>query len=139
MCQDKTYFYVVPPEKALTIENLFVHLKLTFDAGIASGNRKLEYIGIGNELPLFVEDDPTFFRKIDFNLSADANRKIDVKIDLSHLLNKENAGYRDYFGDIPDNLTYVIIKTAAGNRGVSNVGTINLCKIDAQYTTEGIR
>lgn len=140
MCQDKIYFYPVPPDRSLTIENLFVHLKFTFDAGVSAPNRTLEYIGIGNELPLFIQNDPSRFRKVDLNVAADGNRKIDVKLDLSHLLEKSHVGYRELFDDgIATDLTYVIIKFNGANRGVGNTGTINLCKIDTQYTTEGIR
>lgn len=139
-CQDKHYIYVVPPEKALTIENLVVHLKFTFDAGVAAPNRVLQYIGIGSDYPLFIESDPVYFRKIDLNLAADVNRKIDTTIDLSHLLKKTNVNFRSLFGTFTSNdYTYVILKFADANRGVSNVGTINLCRIDAQFTTEGIR
>lgn len=139
-CQDKHYIYIVPPEKALTIENLVMHLKFTFDAGVTAPDRVLQWVGIGSDYPLFITSDPVYFRKIDLNLAADANRKIDTMLDLSHLLKKTNVNFRSLFGTFTSNdYTYVILKFAEANRGVSNVGTINLCRIDAQFTTEGIR
>lgn len=139
-CQDKQYIYISPPEKALTIENLVIHLKFTFDAGVAAPDRVLSSVGIGSDYPLFITSDPVYYRKIDINQAADGSRKIDVTLDLSHLLKKTNVNFRTLFGTfITNDFTYVVLKFADNNRGVSNVGTIDLCRIDAQFTTEGIR
>lgn len=138
-CQDRTYFYITPPEDAISIESLIIHLKMTFDAGIASGDRVLKSLGIGSSFPLFIASNPAYFKELAVNQSADANRKIDVKIDLSTLLKKDNVRYRGIFGNfVTDDYTYVIIKTADNNRGVTTVATIDLCRVDAQYTTKGI-
>ena len=141
LCRDKAYFYLVAPKNAQTIENMYLHLKITFDAGVPIGDRVIKYIGIGNEFPLFIQDDPSgYFNKLDLNLAADAvTRKIDLKLNLTPLLNKENAGWRDRFNTDGDNLTYIIIKTADANRDVSTVASVELCKVDALYTTTGIR
>lgn len=139
-CQDKKYIYISPPEKALTIENLHMHLIFTFDAAITVPNQVLQYVGIGSDYPLFITSDPVYFRKIDVNQAADGSRKINIMLDLSHLLKKTNVNFRSLFGTFATNdFTYVILKFGDGNRSVSNVGTINLCRIDAQFTTEGIR
>lgn len=139
-CQDKRYIYIVPPEKALTIENMMLHLKFTFDAGVSAPNRVLQYVGIGSNYPTSIVADPSYFRKIDLNLAADVNRKIDLLLDVSSLLKKANINYRPYFGTfVSTDYTYLILKFADANRGVSNVGTIDLCRIDSQFTTEGIR
>ena len=139
-CRDKALLYLVPPQDALTIENMFCHLKLTFDAGVAVGNRIVEYIGIANEVPLFIEDDPAYLRKIDLNQAADVNRKVDIKLDLTSLLNKNNANYREYFETpVTDDYTYVIIKLSGNLRDTSTVGTIDLWKLDGLFTSKGIR
>jgi len=138
-CRDKFYVYPVPPEDALSIENLFIHLKFTFDASVASGSRIVEWIGIGSEFPTFITDEPDYFRKIDLNVAADANRKVDIKLDLTTILNKDNVRYREYFETpVTTDYTYVIIKLSENLRDTSLVGTAQLCKLDALYTTKGI-
>ena len=140
LCRDKAYFYLVAPKNAQTIENMYMHLKVTFDAAVPIGNRVITYIGIGNEFPLNITDEPSgYFNKLDLNLAADAvTRKIDLRLNLTPLLKKENAGWRDRFNADTD-LTYIIIKTADANRDVSTVASVELCKVDALYTTTGIR
>lgn len=140
LCRDKAYFYLVAPKNAQTIENMYLHLKMTFDAGVPSANRVLQYIGVGNEYPFFIESDPSgYFNKLDLNLAADAvTRKIDLRLNITPLLKKENAGWRDRF-NAEDNLTYIIIKTADANRDINTVASVELCKVDALYTTTGIR
>lgn len=140
LCRDKAYFYLVAPKNAQTIENMYLHLKMTFDAGVASPARVLQYIGVGNEFPASIELEPSgYFNKLDLNLAADpVTRKIDLRLNITPLLKKENAGWRDRFNAEPD-LTYIIIKTADANRDVSTVASVELCKVDALYTTTGIR
>lgn len=139
-CRDKAYLYLVPPQDALTIENMFVHFKFTFDAGVASGDRKIEYIGIANEVPLLIQANPSYLRKIDLNQSADVNRKLDIKLDLSSLLKKDNVRYREYFETpVTTDYTYVIIKLAEALRDTGTVGTIDLWKMDGLFTSKGIR
>lgn len=140
MCQDKAFLYLVPPQDALTIENMFCHLRFTFDAGISAPNRVVKYIGIANEVPLFINDDPSYLRKIDLNVAADGNRKVDIKLDLTSLLKKDNVRYREYFETpVTEDYTYVIIKLSDGCRDILNVGTIDLWKLDGLYTSKGIR
>lgn len=139
-CQDKALLYIVPPAQALTIENLFCHFKLTFDTGVAVADRVVEYIGVCNEIPLLVTGEPSYLRKHDLDIAADGNRQVDIKIDLSALLNRDHANYREYFDDpTTDDFTYCVVKLADGCRGNNNVGTVNIWKLDALYTTTGIR
>ena len=139
LCQDKAYFYLVAPKKAQTIENMYLHLRITFDAAIAVGDRKIQYIGIGDEYPFFIDQEPSgYFNKLDLNLAADASRKINLRLNLTPLLKKDNAGWRDRF-NAESGLTYVIIKTPDGNRGITSVATVEICKVDALYTTTGIQ
>ena len=139
-CQDKAILYIVPPAQALTIENLFCHFNLTFDVGVAAADRVVQYIGVCNEIPILVNGEPSYLRKYDINQAADVNRQVDIKVDLSALLNRDHANYREYFDDpTTDDFTYCIIKLADGCRGNNNVGTVNIWKLDALYTTTGIR
>lgn len=141
-CGGKILLYVMPPEKALTIENLYVHFKATFDSGISSGQRIVKSISIVDKRPFFYDSnsDVNYMRTLDLNISADANRKVDIKVDLSHLLKKDNVGFREYFADSDmPNLTYVMIEPDDALIGNNNIGRIDLWKIDAQFTTQGIR
>lgn len=138
-CQDKALLYIVPPAQALTIENLFCHFKFTFDSGVAVADRVIDYIGVCNDIPA-INADASYIQKYDLNQAADVNRQLDIKIDLSALLNRDHANYREYFDSpISDDFTYCIIKLGNGCRGNNSVGTVNLWKLDALYTTTGIR
>lgn len=139
ICSTKHLLYIVPPENALTIENLFCHLKLTFDVAIASGDRILEYIGVSDVYPEVVFAEPNRLVKFQLDQAADGNREIDLKIDLTPLLKKTNVAYREYFGDDPGGATYVMLKFPDALLNETNVGTFNIWKLDAQFTTEGIR
>lgn len=139
-CQDKAFMYLVPPKDALSIENLYCHFKLTFDAGIPSGDRILEYIGICNEIPISPSIEPSYLRKIDINQAANASREVEIRIDLSSLLKKDNARYREYFETpVTADFTYVIIKLSGNVRGIVTVGTTNIWKLDGLFTTKAIR
>ena len=80
-----------------------------------------------------------YLRTQELNIAADVNRYVDISIDITHLLKKDNVAFREYFDDNIDGATYVMIEPADALIGVSNIGTINLWKIDAQFTTQGIR
>jgi hypothetical protein len=140
-CGGKVLLYVVPPDRALTIENMYVRFKATFDSSVASGNRVVKRIAIIDEIPALYNsnDGVGYYRYLDLNVAADANRKVDIKIDISHLLKKDNVGYREYFDDDLGGLTYVMIEPDDDLLGTINIGTIDLWKVDAQFTTQGIR
>lgn len=140
-CTDKMYLYPVPPEDALTIENLFTHFRFVFDSGVASGDRKIEYIAVCSERPLSINDEPTRIRKFMLNQSADGNRRIDVKLDLTDLLIKDNVAFTpllsaDYE---QDNMTLILVKFPDSLRNTLTVGTMELWKADSTYTTREIR
>lgn len=139
-CGGKILLFVMPPERALTIENLSIHFKATFNSGIASGQRIVKTVSIVDDIPLMhnSNSDLNYKRTLTLNAAADVNRKVDLKLDLSHLLKKDNVGYRDLFEE-PSGLTYVMIEPDDSLIGISNIGTIDLWKIDAQFTTQGIR
>lgn len=136
--QDKAFFYLIPPERALTIENLRMHLKFTFDASVSVGNRIVQAVGIADEFPAFITDEPNRLLQYEINQAADGSRKVDIMIDLTPLLKRDDVAFRDFIE--PDGLTgltYAYLKLADGCRGAL-AGTIELWKVDATFTTEGI-
>lgn len=141
ICNTKLYVMPVPPEDALTIENLYLHLKIRFNSGIAAGNRKIMKIGVANERPSFVEQAPSRLRTYDVNLSADGNRYIDTTIDLSALLDREAVGYKGYFDfeDPAKQYTYIYIELPEALMNTGTIGDLIICRMDALYTTLGIR
>lgn len=140
-CGGKILLYVLPPERALTIENMYMHFKATFDAAISSGDRVVKSVSIVDKIPTTYNSNAgvNYMRTQELNIAADGNRKVDIKIDISHLLKKDNVGYREYFDDDLGGLTYVMIEPDDNLLGVNNIGTIDLWKLDAQFTTQGIR
>lgn len=141
MCTDKVFLYPVPPEDALTIEGCFVHFRLLFDSAVPVADRIVESIGIANQRPLFQDDEPTLHRKLTLNQAADVDRRVDIKVDLTSLLIKENVGWTPLFGaDYDDgDQTFIYIKLPTVLRGTLAVGTIELWKVDSLYTTREIR
>ncbi len=141
MCNDKYYLYPVPPQDAITIEGLFVHLKILFDSGVASGDRVIQSIGVASERPLSITDEPANLREQILNISADANRRIDLKIDLTHLLNKDNVAFTSLLSADyeQDNMTFIYLRLSPSLRNALTVGTIELWKADSTYTTREIR
>jgi hypothetical protein len=143
ICSNGIIFYLVPPDGALTIENLWVHIFMEFDSSIAVGKRVLKKIGI-----IDTDASPTLFPSLidrlkvfDVNISADANRQIDKRIDLSALLKKDNIAYRNLFADssTPDNgYTMVYLGFDDSLAETSIIGKVKLWKTDALFTTIGI-
>ena len=140
-CGGKILLYVIPPEKAQTIENLYVHFKATFNSGIPSGNRKIKAISVVDRMPPLCNSNGgvNYMRTQEFDISADANRKVDIKIDISHLLKKDNVAYGEYMDVVITGATMVMIEPDDALIGNNNIGTIDLWKVDAQFTTQGIR
>lgn len=140
LCNQTMYFYPVPPKEALTIEALYLHFKMTIDAGVPAPSRILEYIGIANERPGFYMDEPAELKKLDVNLLANGSRVIEGRYNLTPLLTKENVGYREYFDDADGgNYTYIVFRLGPAFQELSLAGIMDLCKTDAVYTTKGIR
>lgn len=142
-CGGKVLLYVIPPQKSISIENLYLHFKATFDSSVPSGNRKVKRIAIVDKMPLFYDSnaDLNYYRWMDVNVAADpTTRKVDIKLDVSHLLKKDNVKYREYFDDdSAGGFTYVMIEPDDSLLGTINIGQIDLWKMDAQFTTKGTR
>lgn len=143
MCTDKAYMYPVPPEDAMTIEGIFVHFRMVFDSAINAQHQKVCSIGIANQRPLFQDTEPTIHRKVVLNEVADGSRTVDIKVDLTHLLDgiKENAAWTPLFGaDYDDgDQTFIYLVLPRALRDTLNVGTIEIWKVDTLYTTREIR
>lgn len=140
-CTDKIYLYPVPPENALSIEECFVHFIFQFESDIPSHLQVLNEIGIANQRPILITDDPTDLRVITLDQAADGNRRIDIKIDLTTLLTPTNVGWTPEFGaDYDDgDQTFIYLKFPKDLRLEVNTGTIELWKVDSVYTTNEIR
>jgi len=140
-CASRVYIYIVPPQGAISIENLFLHFRMVFDSAVTSDLRVIESIGVANERPLLYTGTPSELKKFDLNQAADGNRRVDIKLDLTTLLNKDNVGFTsllsaDYtIGD----QTHIQIKVPDQLLNTVAVGTIELCKVDAIFTTSEIR
>jgi hypothetical protein len=133
---------MLPPKEALTIERLFCHFVFQFDAAIAAGDQVVQSIGIVDQLvPFPITANSNYQRREVVNLQADANRRVDLSIDLTHLLNHNNVAYEeDAFDDGPTTgYTAVEILLANNLKTVGTVGTIEIWKIDGLFTTTGIR
>lgn len=142
ICTNAILFYLVPPDGALSIENLYCHLIMEFDASVASQYRILRKIGIVDEdrHPVF-HGAPNRMKLFDVNWQADSNGKIDKRIDLSALLKKDDVTYRDYFMpiDAPETgYTYIYLEFDETQLNNAQLGRIVLWKADALYTTVGI-
>jgi len=135
--------YMLPPKDALTIERLYCHFVMQFDAGVASGDRVVQSIGIVDELPPFPNtSESNYQRREILNVSADSNRRVDISIDLTHLLDNTNVEYTESgFDDNPAETGYTAVEILLSDNllNTSTVGTLELWKIDALFTTTGIR
>lgn len=140
-CTDRVYIYPVPPERALKIVGLFVHFRMLFDSAITSDLQVLKSVGVTNERPLYYRDDPSVEKLLDINVAADANRRVDVKLDLTPLLNEDNVAFTPLFGADYEtgDQTFIVFKLDRVLRDVLTNGTIELCKVDALYMTQEIR
>lgn len=143
ICSNGIIFYLVPPDNAISIENLYCHLIMQFEATVPVGQRILKKIGI-----IDAAASPTFFPSLidrlvtfDVNIAADGSGNIDKRIDLSALLKKADIAYRGVFADAatPDNgYTMIYLGFDDALAQSSNIGKVKLWKADALFTTIGI-
>lgn len=126
MCNRKLYFRLVPPDELLEHKGLHTTFICVFDPSVPAPARVIRSIGIGSDRPPFVTSDPTIYKKVTLNKVADANRRVEISIDLTPLVLRTN-----------DN--YVVIELDDSLLNVSNLGTIKIWKIDELFTTRGIR
>lgn len=143
ICGNRFFMYMLPPKDALTIERLFCHFVFQFDASISSSDRVIKSIGIVDEIIPFPEGAVSNYqRRQDVNLQADANRRVDLSIDLTHLLNRENVGYEESgFDPNPVTTGYTLVEILLSQNipTLTATGVVELWKIDGLFTTIGIR
>lgn len=141
-CLNRFFLYMLPPKDALTIERLFCHFVFLFDSSVAVSDRVVQSIGIVDELtPFPITAESNYQRRQTVNMQADSNRRVDISMDLTHLLNHDNVAYEESaFDDGPtDGYTAVEILLSDNLQSTSTVGTIEIWKIDGLFTTTGIR
>jgi hypothetical protein len=144
-CGYRAMLYMLPPKDALRIERLYCHFVMQFASGVAAANRKIESIGIVDEIPLLISQEANYQRRQELNIQADANRRVDVSIDLTHLLKKDNVAYEEGGFDPADDEGFTMVEVKlpdaldSNNPNYLNVGTVELWKIDGLFTTVGIR
>lgn len=143
-CTNKLYLYLTPPENALSIENLKIHIRLKFDAGIPAGLQKITSIGIQNSLDNLAT--PTHKRFVTVDQSADGDRVIDMKMTLTSLLKKDNVefwpgGESDY----PDATNYIYFELPEEiidyyvTPAFTALGEVHIWKADGLFTIKEIR
>lgn len=140
-CTDKMYLYPVPPEDALSIESLFTHFRFVFDSSVAAADRVVEWIAVASERPLSYNDEPTRCNKLILNQAADGDRRVDIKVDLSDLLIRENVAFTSLLSADyeQDNMTLIYVKFPDTLHNVLSVGQLEIWKADSVYTTREIR
>ena len=136
------YCYIVPPEDALSIENLRTHFIFKFHEDVPEEFRIVRRIGIVNTM--LGAGAITYKKVYDVNKVADANRVVDFEIDLSKLLKKDNIEFWSDFNDYPENATFVYVELDPNVSpfwvvSTNYIGEVLLWKIDALFTTKEIR
>ncbi len=138
---DKFLFYLLPPQEAIEIKKLRTTLKIEFDSGIAAADQIIEKIGIISDY-VYDENAASYFRYLDINKQADANRIVDLDIDLTSLLKSDNVRYNSglyNFGSYSD-FTFVWLKLGRGtNLSSSYCGILKEWKTDALFITKGVK
>lgn len=141
-CLNRFFLYMLPPKDALTIERLFCHFVFLFDSSVAVADRVVQSVGIVDQLvPQPISATSNYQRRQSVNMQADSNRRVDLSIDITHLLKHDNVSYEeDAFDDGPTTgYTAVEILLADNLQSTSTVGTIEIWKLDGLFTTTGIR
>lgn len=138
ICTDKILFYLIPPQDAISIQYLRTHLIFEFESSVAAADRKLEKIGISDEFE-YNDANVDYLRTLDINQSADGNRRVELDINLTPLLNKDNIAYATDLNILGNGYTFVWVKLPANLAANLSVGKIILWKVDALFTTKGIR
>jgi hypothetical protein len=133
-CTKRIMMRQIPPDNAQTLENLFCHVRINFDnASLPTSHKVLHRIGIISGFPAYnAAESEDRFRYIDVDIPADGSNIVDLKIDLTSLIDKT---------DINGNLVY-LESARAGSTDVDftySAGTIELWKLDGIYTTREIR
>jgi len=116
------------PSEFLEAKNLYAHISIVFHASEPVDNRKILYIG----QPSYPQTGPQP-NMVYVNKTADANRRIDLEIDLTQIIEKlePQAPAFSQQGYINIGILHPGILT--------QLATVELWKMDLVYTTTGIR
>lgn len=134
-CAKKFAIQQFPPDNAQSLENLFLHLRVEFNSGMATADKEISRIGVLDDFPAYGGvGSVTRARFLDVNEVAVAG-VVDLKLDLTSLIDKAAI-----------DTTYVFIETAGASNifltdlaSGTNGGSIKICKLDGIYTTREIR
>lgn len=116
------------PTDFLEAKNLYCHLRIRFHASEPSAKRKITYIGQPTWPP--TGEQP---KMIYVNKTADADRYIDLKIDLTQLIPELDIQEPTFFQQGYFNIGIIHPEV------LSQLATVELWKMDLVYTTTGIR
>lgn len=125
------------PDNLEELKNVSIHAVLQFDNTVSAGNRKLYFIGGDYEMNTYPDQTVKAVQPamMEVNLSADANRRIDVTVDITHLIKNLEFDLIGSFDQPSVALGMVTDKT-----GLNSVtGVLELWKVDLIYTTKGIQ
>jgi hypothetical protein len=144
-CSNKFYFYLTPPENALSIENLQTHIRVQFDTAVLpEAYRKILRIGVQNALDGL--EYSTHKRSIELNLAADVNGLIDLQVDLTSLINKDNVEFwPGTAADYPNATNFIFVEVPIEiynyyvGPSYDPIGEVELWKADALFTIRAIR
>ncbi len=143
-CGNKFYLYLTPPENALSLENLKTHIRIKFNTSVPVAFRKVLRVGIQNALDGL--EYSTHKRSIELNVAADANRIVDLKLDLSSLIKKSNVEFwSGNASDYPNLTNYIFIEVPIEvydywvAPDYNRTGDIQLWKADGLFTINEIR
>lgn len=116
------------PGNFIAVKNLWVHIRIQFNAAEPVGNQKI--IGIGTKN--WPADGAQPLMK-PLNLTADANRRIDFTADLTEILSKLAITNPSLYQQ-----GFIGVGIQHPN-SLANFATIEIWKADLVYTTQGIR
>lgn len=138
---DKFLFYILPPQEVIEIKKLRTILKLQFDSAIPTADRIIEKIGIISDY-IYDENSASYFKCFEINKAADANREVELDIDLTSLLKPDNVRYNSglYNFGLYSDFTFVWLKLGRGENLTSSFcGILEKWKIDALFITKGVK
>lgn len=131
-CNRRLYLRIIPPEDFLEWMNLHMELSLSFrqyssewQYTIPDSAKVLERVRVVQDLPMFMTEPDRPGKQLVLN-KAHTNDAIDLSLDLTGLISKTGANwvelvFPEYFLDL------------------IGWGFIGVWKLDALFTTEGIR
>lgn len=135
-CNGKAAFYLLPPKEALSIQYLRTQFKFVFDSSIPTDWQKIAKIGI---IDSKIEGFRAYERLLDIDLQADGARTVELNMNLTPLLKKDNVAYTEFEDTFGTGYTYVYIELAPELQATGSPGEMRLWKVDALFTTQGIR